>query len=80
MNQPALNFAARSVSLTDRLAAYFTARPNQWIDARELLAVAGFGGWRTRISNLRYPPYAMVIENRQFRRPGLTRSEYRWKV
>lgn len=51
-------------TLNDRLAAYFKARPNQWLGARELGRVAGFAGWRTRTSNLRKPPYSMVIENR----------------
>lgn len=65
-------------SLTDTLAAYFKARPNTWIDARELLSVAGFAGWRTRVSELRSAPYLMVIENRTKRENGLTKSFYRY--
>lgn len=75
------------VSLAAKLAEYFKARPGQWIDARDLLNVAGFGGWRTRISELRHAPYFMTIENRTrygqqltvsnvFRR--ITISEYRY--
>ena len=64
-------------SLCAKLARYFVAREGQWIDARELLGVAGFAGWRTRISNLRYPPYSMVIQNRTRRVRGLTESHYR---
>lgn len=33
------------------------------IDAHELLAIAGFAAWRTRLSELRKPPYNMRIEN-----------------
>lgn len=79
--QPALHFAARPVStLTDRLADYFRLRRGVWIDGRQLAQIAGYAAWRTRLSELRRAPYSMVIENRQFRRPGLTVSEYRWKV
>lgn len=53
-----------SESLCNKLAAYFKARPGQWIDAHELLGVAGFAAWRTRISDLRRQPFGMVIENR----------------
>jgi hypothetical protein len=65
-------------SLTDRVAAYFRALPNCWINARELTTVGGFAAWRTRVSELRKPPYAMTIENRTRREGGYTISEYRW--
>ena len=68
------------MSLTDRLAAYFRQRPNTWIDAHALVPIAGFAAWRTRLSELRKPPYAMVIENRTHRDRAnqITRSEYRF--
>jgi hypothetical protein len=47
----------------DKLAAYLKARPNQWLGAREM-EVGGRQSWRTRLSNLRKPPYNMRIENR----------------
>ena len=59
-----LSTQTAKITLTDRLAAYFRVRAGEWINARDLLTVAGFAGWRTRVSNLRYPPYNMVIENR----------------
>lgn len=51
------------MSLTDQVAHLFRARPGEWIDARLILEVGGFGGWRTRISTLRFPPYDMDIKN-----------------
>ena len=69
MTLPLLAVAEREVqgggrvSLTAKLARYFAARPNQWINAKELLHIAGFAAWRTRLSELRRPPYNMVIEN-----------------
>lgn len=51
------------MSLCDRLADYFRSRPDQWIDARQLLPIAGFAAWRTRLSELRKPPYNLDIRN-----------------
>ena len=65
------------------LARYFRARPQVWIDGRELAGVGGAYAWRTRLSDLRHAPFWMVIENRQRRivavegRPAV-RSEYRF--
>jgi hypothetical protein len=55
------------LTLVDRLARYFQARPNVWIDGRELGTVAGGYAWRTRCSDLRKAPYVMRIENRKQR-------------
>lgn len=65
-------------TMTDRVAAIFKSRPNEWIDARDVLHAGGFGGWRTRVSELRYPPYSMQIENRTRKVRGLTESHYRF--
>jgi hypothetical protein len=67
--------------MVERLAAFFRARPEQWIDARHLMPIAGTFAWRTRVSNLREAPFSMVIRNRQrrVRRPSGERfviSEY----
>lgn len=69
------------VSLAAKLADYFKAWPNQWIDGKELAQWAGAYGWRTRVSELRKPPYNMTIENRV--RPAVWSSkvkvsEYRY--
>ncbi len=72
------------MSLVEKLADYFTARPGVWIQAREL-EFAGRQAWRTRTSDLRKPPFNMVIENRIRHwhdplriRPSFTISEYRY--
>jgi hypothetical protein len=52
------------VNLCDRVLAVLQARPGEWIDGRELSRVGGYAGYRTRISDLRKPPYSQVIENR----------------
>lgn len=49
----------------ESLAALFNEYPHVWIDGRTLANVAGAYAWRTRVSDLRKPPYAMAIENRQ---------------
>lgn len=70
-------------SLTEQVADLFQSQPREWISMQRLAEVGGTGGWRTRVSNLRYPPFQMVIENRHFRK-GLgdgrvvTVSEYRF--
>lgn len=61
---PLVGSPRQKVTLNDRLAEYFKARPNQDIDARDLLPIAGFAGWRSRVAELRFPPYSMVIENK----------------
>lgn len=73
---------ANSDSLCDRLARYFQARPNVWIDAHAFFDLAGSMGWRTRISELRHAPWHLRIENRVrvFTRADKSRftvSEYR---
>lgn len=54
-------------SLADKLAAFFLARPNRWIDGRTLADVAGQYAWRTRVADVRKPPYELTIANRQRR-------------
>jgi|HubBroStandDraft_2_1064218.scaffolds.fasta_scaffold63021_3 hypothetical protein len=51
------------MSLTERLAALFKAHPGEWMGARQL-EIAGRQAWRTRVSDLRKPPYNMGIDNR----------------
>lgn len=65
-------------SLVETLAAYFRARPRQWIDGLALAQVAGSYAWRSRLSELRRPPFTMTIENRQYKRDRFTVSEYRF--
>ena len=45
---------------TERMAAYFKARPNRWISGLDLVRF-GYGGWRTEISRLRHSPWNMNI-------------------
>src|SRR5688572_12505812 len=53
-----------SESLNDRLMEFFHARPNVWVDGRELSRIAGAYGWRSRVSDLRRRR-GMTLENRQ---------------
>ena len=65
-------------TLNDRLAAYFRSRAGEWVNAHDLLPVAGFAAWRTRTSELRKPPYNMQIDNRVAIVNGYKRSFYRY--
>ncbi len=70
------------LTFTTRLARFFLERPGQWLDGAQLATVAGQYAWRSRVSDLRRPPFNLRIENRQRRerRPdgrGFTVSEYR---
>jgi hypothetical protein len=62
--------------LTDRVAAYFKAHPDRWLDGRELAQVGGYAAYRTRISDCR-TELGMDIINRTYRKGGLTISEYK---
>ena len=64
-------------SLCGRLAAFFEKRPGEWQDGRTLSGIAGTYAWRTRVSDLRRPPYNLTIENRQRRQGRFVVSEYR---
>jgi hypothetical protein len=53
-------------------------RRRDWVNYRELARIAGFGGWRTALSEAR-DVFGMVIENRLRRaRNGSVISEYRY--
>ena len=64
--------------MAHRAYRFFLSRPRQWVDGRELAAVCGGYAWRTRISDIRFPPFNMTIENRQRKEGRFTISEYRW--
>lgn len=70
------------VTLNDRLEAYFKERPLQWIDGKALSEVAGYAGWRNRVTDLRLMR-GLDIKNRTQRvkpdihgHSGYTKSEY----
>jgi hypothetical protein len=69
-------------SLAQKLAEFFRSHPGEWIDGRRLAGIAGSYAWRTRVSDLRRPPFHMRIENRQRRADvdghRYTISEYRF--
>ena len=71
------------ISRVQRLADFFRTSPGRWHDARVLFPIAGAYGWRSRVSDLRRPPFNLTIENRQrtVRQPDGTLSyvvsEYR---
>ena len=51
---------------TARVAAYFRARPGQWLDGRILASVGGTYAWRSRVSDASRE-HGLTIENRQRR-------------
>ena len=61
----------------DRIAALFRARPQVWLSAKYDIAPVCLA-WRTRISDLRYQPYAMTIENKTEQHGRTKHSFYRW--
>lgn len=64
-------------TFTQRVAEYFRAHPNQWIDAGVLQEIGGRFASRTRISDCR-TELGMQIENRTRRLADRTVSEYRF--
>ena len=48
-------------SVNAKMAEYFKARAGRWIPGPELMQIGGYGGWRTRISELRHPPWNLPI-------------------
>ncbi len=73
----------KPMKLNDKVDQFFQARLGQWVDAGELLGVAGRFGWRTRVSNVRkrFKERGGDIKNRILRvKLGdryITVSEYR---
>ena len=67
-------------TLNDRLEQFFRANEGVWVDGRRLSEIAGYAGWRNRITDLRLQR-GLVIKNRQRRVRGaigmMTVSEYR---
>jgi hypothetical protein len=56
--------APRPKSRVELVKALFEARPDEWIDANELMQVGGRFAWRTRVSDCRRR-YGMQITNRE---------------
>lgn len=72
-------------SRLEALAAFFIARPNSWQSALDVMPIGGTLSWRSRVADLRRPPWNLNIRNRQrmVRRPDGTKvliSEYRNEV
>ena len=65
-------------SFRDDVAKLFKARPHEWIDGRVFAHMAGYGGWRTRISECR-TDLGMVIQNR-VRRGIHPDTEAEWTI
>lgn len=80
MTQSQLDFTAPRETLNDKLARFFRRNRGAWLDVADLAAIAGIGGWRSRVCELRFPPYSMDIRNSQERWPdGRRRSVYRFQ-
>lgn len=70
-----LTLAVAKDTLCDRVAELLEQRAGSWVNARELMAVGGAFGWRTRLSNLRQRR-GMTIENRW---RTVSDGERRWR-
>jgi hypothetical protein len=72
------------MSLVESLAMYFKRHEGHWIDGRALATVAGSYAWRSRVAELRKPPFSMPVENRvrTVKDEGKTWriSEYRYRA
>ena len=69
-------------TFVQRVVELFFDRPNEWVDARDLMVAGGICAWRTRVSDAR-KQYGLTIENRTQRvtlEDGrtITRSLYRY--
>lgn len=65
------------MTLNDKLESFFRSRPNKWLRMQRIAEVAGTGGFRNRITDLRLQR-KLKIENRKFKKNGYTVSEYRF--
>jgi hypothetical protein len=63
------------MSLTERVAELFKAKPGVWIDGRTLAQHGGAYAWRSRVSDCR--KRGLAIENRQRKVDGYVVSEYK---
>jgi hypothetical protein len=69
------------LTLTLRLMALFLSHPNEWLDAQtRVVPVAGFGGFRARISDCRAQGLDIRNRVRRVTRDGrtFTISEYKF--
>jgi len=80
MRQDGLSFdVPHKQSYVQKVLQVFQANENVWVNADLLASRGGRYAWRTRISNLRKPPYNLSIENRQRKaEAGHVISEYRY--
>jgi len=62
-------------SLNDRLERFFRANRSKWIPMQRIAQIAGVGGFRNRVTDLRLQR-RMKIANRLYRKNGITHSEY----
>ena len=61
-----------------RTARFFRQHRRRYISAFVLMRIAGMLGWRTRLSDLRKPPYSMNVEWNG--NPRNSRYRYQGKV
>ena len=62
----------------ERLAGLFRANYRKRVSAMALMRVGGWCSWRTRVSDLRRPPFNMRIEPETIQTPRGARSFYRY--
>ena len=63
MTQAMLDYAPRTESDCEQILRIFRQQPpGTWISALKFASVCL--AWRTRISDLRHPPYSLTVENK----------------
>lgn len=64
-----------------RVEVLFRSRPGEWIDGRELAAVGGAYGWRTRVSDVRRSGLNITNRVRRVKTPTgeFVVSEYKYQ-
>ena len=71
----------RRQSFTERVFAYFRARPGEWVSTLELEREGGRQAWRTRVSDVRKlldKQDLGTIENETLHHPSGVVSRYRY--
>jgi hypothetical protein len=49
------------MSAVERTAKYLRAHRRRWVSAIDLARVGGLLAWRSRVAELRFPPFNMAI-------------------
>lgn len=79
MTQTQLALEPETDSACAKLARWFRDRPGLRVSAWDVMQASGHAlAWRTRVSDLRKPPFRMDIQNEQEQHGRQKRSFYRY--